>query len=472
MTVGERIQMHRKQSGMSQEELGQKLHVSRQTISLWEKDQTVPTLDNLVRLREVFNITVDDILGFEEKQRALEPVPNEIYRFNYSREELSEIQRLQRKGLYKKPAIFGAIVSLLIVSVVWYAPPILIGVLAGVFYGNIVFAVKNIRAYNKAWENSIEKVSQSVYEYKIFEDHINISIYRDNEKVRGSKCRFADIEKIQQLDRWLLLQFGGQMYILQKEGLVENSSIYLHMYKNPQKIKENPASSKWRVWSIVLFIASILSVLGGLFLEAFMSMMNDLFTENMWVFYLMTPIPIASVILGFKLKSKGYKYKKNIAVGIIMTIILCIYGSFTFIFSTIYDDSDTMIIKTEQTVGIDIPQHKQIRTLDLTEGTQTSARGYIYTTSYINFEDNAVQKFKRELDSDERWLSSVPNELIGVISPSYVQSEFDYVLIYNTDTCEFNTLPDNSGTYQFFNVFYDTENNKMKIDVYDIDYVK
>lgn len=472
MTVGERIQMHRKQSGMSQEELGQKLHVSRQTISLWEKDQTVPTLDNLVRLREVFNITVDDILGFEEKQRALEPVPNEIYRFNYSREELSEIQRLQRKGLYKKPAIFGAIVSLLIVSVVWYAPPILIGVLAGVFYGNIVFAVKNIRAYNKAWENSIEKVSQSVYEYKIFEDHINISIYRDNEKVRGSKCRFADIEKIQQLDRWLLLQFGGQMYILQKEGLVENSSIYLHMYKNPQKIKENPASSKWRVWSVVLFIASILSVLGGLFLEAFMSMMNDLFTENMWVFYLMTPIPIASVILGFKLKSKGYKYKKNIAVGIIMTIILCIYGSFTFIFSTIYDDSDTMIIKTEQTVGIDIPQHKQIRTLDLTEGTQTSARGYIYTTSYINFEDNAVQKFKRELDSDERWLSSVPNELIGVISPSYVQSEFDYVLIYNTDTCEFNTLPDNSGTYQFFNVFYDTENNKMKIDVYDIDYVK
>lgn len=472
MTVGERIQMHRKQSGMSQEELGQKLHVSRQTISLWEKDQTVPTLDNLVRLREVFNITVDDILGFEEKQRALEPVPNEIYRFNYSRKELSEIQRLQRKGLYKKPAIFGAIVSLLIVSVVWYAPPILIGVLAGVFYGNIVFAVKNIRAYNKAWENSIEKVSQSVYEYKIFEDHINISIYRDNEKVRGSKCRFADIEKIQQLDRWLLLQFGGQMYILQKEGLVENSSIYLHMYKNPQKIKENPASSKWRVWSVVLFIASILSVLGGLFLGAFMSMMNDLFTENMWVFYLMTPIPIASVILGFKLKSKGYKYKKNIAVGIIMTIILCIYGSFTFMFSTIYDDSDTMIIKTEQTVGIDIPQHKQIRTLDLTEGTQTSARGYIYTTSYINFEDNAVQKFKRELDSDERWLSSVPNELIGVISPSYVQSEFDYVLIYNTDTCEFNTLPDNSGTYQFFNVFYDTENNKMKIDVYDIDYVK
>lgn len=58
MTVGERIQMHRKQLGISQEELGQKLLVSRQTISLWEKDQTVPTIDNLIRLKEIFNVSV------------------------------------------------------------------------------------------------------------------------------------------------------------------------------------------------------------------------------------------------------------------------------------------------------------------------------------------------------------------------------------------------------------------------------
>ena len=48
MTVGEKIQAYRKRLGMSQEELGQKLLVSRQTISLWEKDQTVPTIDNLI----------------------------------------------------------------------------------------------------------------------------------------------------------------------------------------------------------------------------------------------------------------------------------------------------------------------------------------------------------------------------------------------------------------------------------------
>lgn len=67
MTVGEKIQIFRKKLGMSQEELGQKLLVSRQTVSLWEKDQTVPTLDNLMRLKEIFGVSIDEILDAKDK---------------------------------------------------------------------------------------------------------------------------------------------------------------------------------------------------------------------------------------------------------------------------------------------------------------------------------------------------------------------------------------------------------------------
>ena len=62
MTVGEKIYKYRKINGFSQEELGEKLLVSRQTVSLWETDQTVPTIENLMRLKEVFHISVDDLL--------------------------------------------------------------------------------------------------------------------------------------------------------------------------------------------------------------------------------------------------------------------------------------------------------------------------------------------------------------------------------------------------------------------------
>jgi len=70
MTIGEKIQKYRKALGMSQEELGQKLLLSRQTISFWEKDQTVPTLDNLMRLKEVLGVTVDELLSTDDKMQA------------------------------------------------------------------------------------------------------------------------------------------------------------------------------------------------------------------------------------------------------------------------------------------------------------------------------------------------------------------------------------------------------------------
>ena len=90
MTTGEKINYYRKQLGLSQEELGQKLLVSRQTISLWEKDQTVPTIDNLIRLKEIFGVSVDELLGCaEENQTEVNlPVAKESYVFRYTKKSL------------------------------------------------------------------------------------------------------------------------------------------------------------------------------------------------------------------------------------------------------------------------------------------------------------------------------------------------------------------------------------------------
>ena len=87
MAIGEKIQLYRKKLELSQEELGQKLLVSRQTISLWEKGQTVPTIDNLIRLKEIFGVSVDELLdcnAFCEKEDEKETEkPFEKYNFKF-----------------------------------------------------------------------------------------------------------------------------------------------------------------------------------------------------------------------------------------------------------------------------------------------------------------------------------------------------------------------------------------------------
>ena len=329
MTVGKKIQKYRKELGLSQEELAQKLLVSRQTISLWEKDQTVPTIDNLMRLKEIFRVTVDEILGFE----TAEIKPNEAYQFNFTKAEINEIHLLQRKTIYKRPIIFTLISMLLVVLFVGSsAPDFMIGFDLGVLLIATVSHIKGMRAYNKAWKNSVERICISTYEYKLFDDYISVKIYRSNELIRESKCYYAEIEQIQQFGKWLFLQFGGQSFIVRKSDLKENSAFFWYMYQNPSKTIESDIPDKWKITSILLFVASILSILGAVVLVGTVSNANGLFVENMWLFFLLTPIPIASTVFGFVLKAKGYKYKKNIIAGIIMTFLLCIYGSFCFMF--------------------------------------------------------------------------------------------------------------------------------------------
>lgn len=59
----ENLRNLRKQKGLSQEELADRLHVVRQTISKWEKGLSVPDADLLIRIAEIFETTVSTLLG-------------------------------------------------------------------------------------------------------------------------------------------------------------------------------------------------------------------------------------------------------------------------------------------------------------------------------------------------------------------------------------------------------------------------
>ena len=73
MTVGQRIAQKRKELGLSQEGLGDKLGVSRQAIYKWESDASLPEVEKLVALSRIFSVPVGWLLGEEElKAEALD----------------------------------------------------------------------------------------------------------------------------------------------------------------------------------------------------------------------------------------------------------------------------------------------------------------------------------------------------------------------------------------------------------------
>ena len=69
-SFGRRLQQMRKASGLSQEALAEKLEVSRQAVSKWENDAGFPETEKLLRLGELFQVSMDDLLAARAGKEA------------------------------------------------------------------------------------------------------------------------------------------------------------------------------------------------------------------------------------------------------------------------------------------------------------------------------------------------------------------------------------------------------------------
>ena len=70
MTIGEKIKQERKAMGLSQEQLAEKIMVSRAAVAKWENDIGVPDIENLKALAKLFGMTLDELAGEGEEVRC------------------------------------------------------------------------------------------------------------------------------------------------------------------------------------------------------------------------------------------------------------------------------------------------------------------------------------------------------------------------------------------------------------------
>jgi putative transcriptional regulator len=98
----ENLKTLRKVKGLSQEELAARLNVVRQTISKWEKGLSVPDADLLIRLADIFEISVSELLGAKiENEAEVNAVADQLSRIN---EQLAIKNRRSRR-IWKTVAI-------------------------------------------------------------------------------------------------------------------------------------------------------------------------------------------------------------------------------------------------------------------------------------------------------------------------------------------------------------------------------
>lgn len=119
----ENLKELRKKKGYSQQELAIRLNVVRQTISKWEKGLSVPDADTLIKMAEIFEVSVNELLGAEleakdEKERNV--IAEQLVRIN---EQLA-IKNNHWRKIWKTIGIIllAGFIFYVLISMIFFVP--------------------------------------------------------------------------------------------------------------------------------------------------------------------------------------------------------------------------------------------------------------------------------------------------------------------------------------------------------------
>jgi len=135
MELGNQIKKYRNQLNMSQDELAEKIYVTRQTISNWENEKNYPDVHSLLRLSSLFEVSVDELIKGD-----LEMMKETINGQSYSEEDVKRFNR------------DGAVLTILFVAVIVLPVPLAV---FGKWIGIACYAV--IAGVALIWAKRIEE---------------------------------------------------------------------------------------------------------------------------------------------------------------------------------------------------------------------------------------------------------------------------------------------------------------------------
>ncbi len=320
MTLGERLLQLRKDNGLSQESLGKMLYVTRQSISLWENDKAMPSIDLLKRLSAIYNISVDDLLGTE----PIEPKPIAKAELVNSKKEIKQIFKFERST--SQTVLFTVMVGLLLVlnamaidgsstviSVI-YALPLF-----------IIWLVHKCKIHG----NIKHYLSQNNNGYVLFYAH-HLSVVTDIEKSPVS-IAYTSFKKTVETDEYLLFYLPNEsVYCVDKkasEGYIDGviniiSKNKAHKNKSVRKVASEKGCTKQLLLikniSTMLFVLTFFSIYFGF---VFMGL-----TQNNNGFSFSMVIPFIALVYGIVLKIKKFRGKKLIIASSIMLFFTIVYS--------------------------------------------------------------------------------------------------------------------------------------------------
>lgn len=118
MNLGEKLFELRKEKNLSQEEVADKLNVTRQTVSKWETNQSTPDFDKIIPICELFGISTEELLTGNKKEEKHDEEQNQVIEEKEEKvPSKNEVRRKSAEVVSTSVFIYIAAVAILIIAI-------------------------------------------------------------------------------------------------------------------------------------------------------------------------------------------------------------------------------------------------------------------------------------------------------------------------------------------------------------------
>lgn len=305
------------------------------------------------------------------------------------------------------------------------------------------------------------------YALKFYDNYL----IKESENIK-EKIYYLNIDKIIETNSNFYLRLSNRVLIITKindnlEILDFIRNLNKSIYINKSKTSHFNNILNLKILMLALFIITLLSF-------PIASCLHDFFNQcfnipvgaeirTMWIFWLLLPIPITSFVLGNK-----YKYKKNIVVGIVMSLLLTIYGFFCFFPNN--EVPYNSIDEYQNIINISLPNDGTYikQEFDWYFNMKDVINNHI---SFGGIEDGFVA-FEKGIKNNTYWIlgENLSKSFELFISDENGIDDNFYYLIFNETLNQYNTLLENKGTYHMYVASYDINHKVLEIIEGDFSY--
>ncbi len=397
-----------------------------------------------------------------------------------------EYKKLRKTCNYQfwKTFLIASLIIILFFSIALIPPvplPIEEVVISDIFVIVVMFFLLKIRyvLFSKLdYKRFAKNKNQVEYKVYFYDKYIKL----ENEKM-NLKISYEEIKKIKITNTDIYIIVNTKNIIpIPKHKINMNLIDYLYDRIPKTKIKKKIAIEeqqenlekyeKVKIGLIVLFVLTIISIWASMLLILLTTQKENVplpLTFNYtYVAYYLLPIPVLSIILGIIYRIKGLKCTKNIIAGIIVTGIILLEGSVSFL---INDEIDYKHITTYQDViGITLPSQGKYYKINWDESYLLN-----HKSNYIIFTNPKEEKaFFEELQNSENWLTKkeISTNIENLLTPATCKSvnQECYYSIYIKELNTHNTLPVQNGVYHIYAMTYSRDKSYLDIEEYIYNY--